>query len=321
MPKNSVGESFTVALNSCSEKVYGQQGGGEYQDFLPKNFCLTVPKIFVEEFFTVAAISGTGNIDIRRGVSGFSVEIFFSHSAEIFRRGFFYCCINFGYRKSLDNKGGVSRISVENFCLTVPKVYVRESFTNALISGSEKVWIGGEGEQQDFPPNVFCLILPKICVGESNTVAVVSGSEKLKDNRGEGSIVFPSKIFCLTVPKVAVRESFIVALNSGTEKVWRRGGEYQHFPSKIFCLRLPKNSVGESITVALVSGREKVYRRQGEGVSRLSFENFLSHSAEIFRSGILYCCIKFGSEKVSRRGGSTNIFRRKFFLSVCRKFP
>ena len=81
----------------------------------------------------------------------------------------------------MDNKGGggyqdfVSKF----FCLTVPKVYVRDSFTNALISGSEKVWIGGEGEHQDFPPNVFCLTLPKISVGESNTVALVSGREKV----------------------------------------------------------------------------------------------------------------------------------------------
>ena len=78
-----------------------------------------------------------------KGVSRFSVEIFLSHSAENFRRRNFYCCINFGYRKSLDSEGGVSRFCFETFCLTVPKIYVGESFTNALISGSEKVWIGG----------------------------------------------------------------------------------------------------------------------------------------------------------------------------------
>ena len=31
------------------------------------------------------------------------------------------------------------------FCLRVPKIYVGESFTVALISGSERVWIGGGG--------------------------------------------------------------------------------------------------------------------------------------------------------------------------------
>ena len=49
-------------------------------------------------------------------MSRFSVENFLSHSAENFRRGILYCCINFGYRKSLDKRGGgVSSFSVENF--------------------------------------------------------------------------------------------------------------------------------------------------------------------------------------------------------------
>ena len=47
MSKNSVGEFFTVALISGGEKVYGQEGGSEYQDFPSKIFCLTVPKISV----------------------------------------------------------------------------------------------------------------------------------------------------------------------------------------------------------------------------------------------------------------------------------
>ena len=61
----------------------------------------------------------------------------------------------------------------------MPKSFVGESFTVALISGIEKVWIGGEGEHQDFPPNIFCLTLPKTSVGESITVALVSGREKV----------------------------------------------------------------------------------------------------------------------------------------------
>ena len=38
-------------------------------------------------------------------VSTFAVEICLSHGAENFRRGIFYCCINFGRRKSLDKRG------------------------------------------------------------------------------------------------------------------------------------------------------------------------------------------------------------------------
>ena len=50
------------------------------------------------------------------------------------------------------------------FCLTVPKIFIGESFTVALISGTEKVWIGG-GEYQDVPSKIFCLTVPKISVG------------------------------------------------------------------------------------------------------------------------------------------------------------
>ena len=57
----------------------------------------------------------------------------------------------------------------KNFCLTVPKYFVGESFTVALISGTEKVWRGGG--YQDFTSKNFCLTVPKNFVGESFTVA------------------------------------------------------------------------------------------------------------------------------------------------------
>ena len=67
MPKVSVGKSFNVALIFLYRKSLDKRGGGEYQAFPLKIFSLTVPKIFVEEFFTVAVVSGTGNVGIRRG--------------------------------------------------------------------------------------------------------------------------------------------------------------------------------------------------------------------------------------------------------------
>ena len=48
------------------------------QDFPSKIFCLTVPKISVEESFTVAIISGIEKVWIKGGVSRFSVEVFVS---------------------------------------------------------------------------------------------------------------------------------------------------------------------------------------------------------------------------------------------------
>ena len=88
---------------------------------------------------------------------------------------------------------------------------------------------------------------------------------------------------------------------------------------------MPKISVGggggggvESFSVSLISRIEKVWiRGGGGGVSRFSVENFLSHSAENFRRGILYCCNNFGYRKSFDKGrGSITIFRRSFCLTV-----
>ena len=46
----------------------------------------------------------------RGGLSRFSVESFLSHSADKFRRAIFYGCIIFGYRESLDKRGGSIKI-------------------------------------------------------------------------------------------------------------------------------------------------------------------------------------------------------------------
>ena len=102
------------------------------------------------------------------------------------------------------------------------------------------------------------------------------------DKRGGESQDFPSMTFCLTVPKNSVGEYFTVAIVSGIEKIWIRevGVEYQNFPSKFFCLTVPKNFVGEPFSVSLIAGTERIWIREG---------------------------------------GSIKIFRRKFFVSQCRK--
>ena len=51
---------------------------------------------------------------------------------------------------------------------------------------------------------------------------------------------------------------------------------------------------------------------RGGGVSRFCVENFLSHSAEFFRGGILYCCTDFGYRRSldeCRGRGGFKIFR------------
>ena len=64
-----------------------KRGGGEFQDFPSKIFCLTVPKISVGESFTVALISGIGNIYASEGYVTIFCRFFLSHSAEKIGRG------------------------------------------------------------------------------------------------------------------------------------------------------------------------------------------------------------------------------------------
>ena len=89
------------------------------------------------------------------------------------------------------------------------------------------------------------------------------------------------------MPKNLVGEPFCAVFqkNSGSEKLMdKKRGEFQDFQSKIFCLTVPKISVGEAFTVAIISSIEKTWITVG-GVSRISVEKFLSHSAEKFPSG------------------------------------
>ena len=189
-----------------------------YNDF----FWLTVPKKFVGEPFSVSLLSGIEKTWRRGGYQDFTSNIF-SHSAENFRRGILYCCINFGYRKSLDKMGGgVSRFSVESFLSHSAENYLRGILYCCINFGYRKSLDKRGGEKyQDFPSKFFCLTVPKTFVGEVFTVVLISDSEKVYGQEGGGEYQdFPSKIFCLTVPKKFVGESFSNSINSGVEKCY-----------------------------------------------------------------------------------------------------
>ena len=50
-----------------AKKFMDKNGGGEYQELPSKNFCLTVPKNFVKESFSVSLISGIEKIYAQEG--------------------------------------------------------------------------------------------------------------------------------------------------------------------------------------------------------------------------------------------------------------
>ena len=82
---------------SGSEKVYGKEGG-EYQNFPSKIFCLTVPKNFVGEPFSVSLISGIEKFYASEGYVTIYCRNFLSHSAKKLRRGTLLCCVSESFR-------------------------------------------------------------------------------------------------------------------------------------------------------------------------------------------------------------------------------
>ncbi len=69
--------NFLVAEKFMDKKA------GEYQDFPLKIFCLTVPKIFVGEPFSVSLISGIEKIFASNGCHDFPSKFFVSQHRNI----------------------------------------------------------------------------------------------------------------------------------------------------------------------------------------------------------------------------------------------
>ena len=105
------------------------------------------------------------------------------------------------------------------------KVSLRESFTVALISVSEKVWIRRVGVSRYSVEYFLSHSAEKFRRGILYCCSIFGYRESL-DRTGRWKYQdFPSKKFCLTVSKSHVEESFIVALISGSEKVYGQQGE------------------------------------------------------------------------------------------------
>ena len=219
------------------------------------------------------------------GVSRFSVGEILSHDAENFHWGFFYYWSTFGYRKSLENKGGgVSRFSFEKI-LSHSTENFRRVILPCCINFGYRKGLGKKGGVSRYSVEIFCFTVPNNFVGEPFSISLISGIEKFSTSEGYVTIFdFLSKVYCLTVPKKIAGDFFSAVFQkiSGSEKIMdKRGGEYQDIPSKIFCLTVPIIFVGEFLNFALTTGTGKVW---------------------------------------IRGGGSINIFRRKCFVSQCRKF-
>ena len=118
----------------------------------------------------------------------------------------------------------MSRVSVETFCLTVPKKFVGELFSVSLISGIEKNY-ASEGYFMIFYRKIFVSQSRKISYRNPSLLCFrkVLVATKFFDKKGGGYQDFASKYFRLTVTKNAIGEPVNISLISGIENVWMRG--------------------------------------------------------------------------------------------------
>ena len=114
-----------------------------YHDFPVKNFCLTLPKKFVEEPFCLRKFLVPKNVRDNRG-------------------------------------GGYHYFLSKLFCLTVPKNFVGEPFCVSLISGYRKI-LCVRGLCHDFPLKIFRPTVPKNFAEEPFCAVFqkISNSEKV----------------------------------------------------------------------------------------------------------------------------------------------
>ena len=136
----------------------------------------------------------------------------------------------------------MSRLSIfcRFFLSPSAEKFRRETFSVSLISGTEKVWIRGGGEYQDFPSKAFCLIVPKTSVGESFTVATISGFEKVWIRRGEYHH-FPSKFLSHCTKKFHWRTLWCFRKNHLSKDFMQRRGHHGFVGT--FCLTGPKRKL------------------------------------------------------------------------------
>ena len=213
------------------EIFYAEEGE---HDFVSETFCLTVPKNFVRAPFVSQEISLSKIVMDRKGISRFSLEIFLSHSTEIFRRETLCLSEIFWYRKFWKIRGGYHYLASKIFFLTVPENFVKEQLCVSKNFWYRKFLCRRGGT--------------RFCVGN-----FLSHSTK-KFRRGA---LLCQKISGLKILHKIVYHDFVENWFSHSTENFRRrtlhssenffyrkffwvGRGYHDFLSKLFCLTVPK---------------------------------------------------------------------------------
>ena len=128
--KTSPGNHSVFQKIPGREKYFMDERGGGYHDFPSKLLCLTVSKTFVRESYCFWKKFWFQKVKwIKRGVSRFSVETFWSNSAEKFRGHPFNVSENLGYWKKLCIIGRITIFRPKFFVSQCQKT----SYRNLLV--------------------------------------------------------------------------------------------------------------------------------------------------------------------------------------------
>ena len=166
---------------------------------------------FLGEPFSVSLISDIEKFYAQEGYITFSNENFSSHSAGKFRRGTLLCFKESGVSKNFMHEGGF-KVFCRKFLASQYRKTSWGTLLCFKSSGMEKqLWMRGVGVSR-FPSEYLCLTVPKIFVRESFSQNISGTKKHLRIIGVGVITFFPSELLCLTVPKNFVQESFVLEL-------------------------------------------------------------------------------------------------------------
>ena len=262
-------------------------------------------------------------------------KIFVSHCRN-FRRGILYCCISFGYRKSLDKKEeGVSLLSFENFLSHSAEKFLRWNLLCCVSKNSrlrKSLWIRREWGES------IKIYRWKIFVSHCRNFrrgilycCISFGYRKSLDKKEEGVSLLSFEIFLSHSAEKFLRWNLLCCVSKISrlrKSLWIRrewGESIKVYRRKNFVSHC-RNFRRGVLYCCISFGYRKSLDKKEQGVSLFSFENYLSHSAEKFLRWNLLCCVSKNSRLrksllIRRGGGRVSKFAVEFFRLTLPKFP
>ena len=286
-----------------------------YHVFPSKNFGLTVPKTFVKESYCFWEKNWFEIVLwMKRGVSRFSVELFWSHSAKKFRGHPFKVSEKLGYRKNLCLIGGVTIFRRKILVSQCRKLSSQNPtvFEKKIVL---KKFYGWKGGYHVSPSNYFGFTVSKTFVRESQCFWENFRFQKVLWMK-TGVSRFPvGKFWSHSVEKFR-GHPFEVPEKVGYRTILCIIGVLQ-FSVESFLSHSVEKFHGHPFKVSENLGYRKVLCLIG-GITKFHQKFFVSQSRKISWA-FLQCLRKLGASKNFMHTGGITFFRRKILVSQCRK--